>query len=81
MTDLRTRTPCDRAQFFDDFGKRHPVYAPFATPVYYNVASVILEYVVEAASNTTFDDFMRRKILGPLGMTNATIFPGPAEEA
>ncbi|RYP84710.1 hypothetical protein DL770_005162 [Monosporascus sp. CRB-9-2] len=73
--------PCDRAQFFDDFGKRHPVYAPFTTPVYSNVASVILGYVVEAVSNTTYDDFVRRKILGPLGMTNTTIFSGPAEDA
>ncbi|RYO83204.1 hypothetical protein DL762_006249 [Monosporascus cannonballus] len=45
--------PCDRAEFFNDFGKRHSAYVPFTMPVFSNVASVILGYVVDAVSNTT----------------------------
>ncbi len=71
--------PCDRAQFFRDFGKRDPVYAPFTTPVYSNVASAILSLVVEAASDGTYEDFVRGQILGPLGMTNTTVHSAPAE--
>lgn len=77
--------PCDRAQFFRDFGKRHPVYAPFTTPVYSNAASAVLSFVVEAvaapSSNTTYADFVQREILSPLGMTNTTIHSGPARDA
>ena len=73
--------PCGRAEFFRDFGKRHPVYAPHTTPVYSNVASSILSFVVEAASNTSYADFVAEHIFAPLGMTNTTIHRGPERDA
>ncbi|KAH9884337.1 beta-lactamase/transpeptidase-like protein [Xylariomycetidae sp. FL2044] len=72
---------CDRAEFFRDFGKRHPVYAPYTNPVYSNVASVILGFAVEAIANKTYDEYVHEAILGPLGMTNTTIFNGPGEDS
>ncbi|RYO76707.1 hypothetical protein DL766_004155 [Monosporascus sp. MC13-8B] len=57
--------PCDRAEFFNDFGKRHSAYVPFTMPVFSNVASVILGYVVDAVSNTTYDNSVRRNDPGP----------------
>lgn len=74
---------CNRAQFFRDFGKRHPVYAPFTTPVYSNAASSILSFVVEAAvsDNSTYAGFVQSEIFAPLGMTNTTIHSGPEQDA
>ncbi|KAI5859265.1 beta-lactamase/transpeptidase-like protein [Durotheca rogersii] len=73
--------PCDRAQFFRDFGKRHPVYAPFTNPVYSNVASVILGFAVEAITNATYDNYVKESIFEPLSMTNTTIFDAPKNDA
>ncbi|KAJ3571033.1 hypothetical protein NPX13_g5520 [Xylaria arbuscula] len=72
---------CTRAEFFRDFGKRHPVYAPFTNPVYSNVASSILGFAVESATNTSYDAYVQQAIFDPLGMTNTTIFEGPKERS
>ncbi|KAI0004412.1 beta-lactamase/transpeptidase-like protein [Xylariaceae sp. FL0662B] len=73
--------PCNRTQSFRDFGKRHPVYAPFTSPVYSNVASVILGFAVEAITNMTYNNYVKQSILEPLSMTNTTIFNGPENNA
>ncbi|KAI1073823.1 beta-lactamase/transpeptidase-like protein [Whalleya microplaca] len=73
--------PCNRTQFFRDFGKRHPVYAPFTNPVYSNVASVILGFAVEAITNMTYDNYVKQSVFTPLSMTNTTIFNGPENNA
>ncbi|KAI8625975.1 beta-lactamase/transpeptidase-like protein [Xylariaceae sp. FL1651] len=73
--------PCTRAEFFRDFGKRHPVYAPWTNPVYSNVASAILSFAVEAATNMSYDAYVQRAIFGPLGMTNTTISNGPKDRS
>ncbi|KAI1494928.1 beta-lactamase/transpeptidase-like protein [Biscogniauxia mediterranea] len=66
---------CSRTEFFRDFGKRHPVFAPFSpNAVYSNVASSILGFAVEAITNMTYDKFIHQSILAPLGMTNTSIF-------
>ncbi|KAI1801982.1 beta-lactamase/transpeptidase-like protein [Daldinia bambusicola] len=73
--------PCNRTEFFRDFGKRHPVYAPFTSPVYSNVASVILGYAVEAITNMTYEKYVKQSIFTPLSMTNTTIFNGPEKQS
>ncbi|KAI1473632.1 beta-lactamase/transpeptidase-like protein [Daldinia eschscholtzii] len=73
--------PCNRTEFFRDFGKRHPVYAPFTNPVYSNVASVILGYAVEAITNMTYEKYVKQSIFTPLSMTNTTIFNGPEKQS
>ncbi|KAI1760639.1 beta-lactamase/transpeptidase-like protein [Hypoxylon sp. FL1150] len=73
--------PCNRTEFFRDFGKRHPVYAPFTNPVYSNIASVILGFALEAITNMTYDGYVKESILAPLNMTNTTIFDGPEKDS
>ncbi|KAI1211156.1 beta-lactamase/transpeptidase-like protein [Annulohypoxylon truncatum] len=73
--------PCNRTEFFRDFGKRHPVYAPFTNPVYSNVASVILSFALEAITDTTYENYVRQSIFDPLSMTNTTIFTGPKKNS
>ncbi|KAI0168899.1 beta-lactamase/transpeptidase-like protein [Hypoxylon sp. FL1284] len=73
--------PCNRTEFFRDFGKRHPVYAPFTNPVYSNVASVILGFALEAITNMTYDGYVKQSIFAPLNMTNTTIFNGPEDDS
>ncbi|KAI1446504.1 beta-lactamase/transpeptidase-like protein [Annulohypoxylon stygium] len=73
--------PCNRTEFFRDFGKRHPVYAPFTNPVYSNVASAILGFAVEAIINTTYENYVKQSIFDPLSMTNTTIFTGPKKDS
>ncbi|KAI1820681.1 beta-lactamase/transpeptidase-like protein [Xylaria intraflava] len=72
---------CTRAEFFKDFGKHYPVYAPWTSPVYSNAASSILGFAIEAATNMTYDAYVKKAIFGPLGMTNTTIFTGPKDRS
>ncbi|KAK5635362.1 hypothetical protein RRF57_011074 [Xylaria bambusicola] len=72
---------CTRAEFFRDFGKRHPVYAPWTNPVYSNVASSILGFAVESATNMSYDAYVQQAIFDPLDMTNTTIFEAPKERS
>ncbi|KAK8099583.1 uncharacterized protein PG998_012824 [Apiospora kogelbergensis] len=64
--------PCAREEFFRDFGKRHPVYAPYTNVVYSNVGIGILGFVLEAVSGKPFDEYMRASILEPLGLKSTT---------
>ncbi|KAI0430797.1 beta-lactamase/transpeptidase-like protein [Xylaria sp. FL1042] len=72
---------CTRAEFFRDFGKRPPVYAPWTNPVYSNVASSILSFAIESATNMTYEAYVQQAIFGPLGMTNTTISHGPKKRS
>ncbi|KAI1102712.1 beta-lactamase/transpeptidase-like protein [Jackrogersella minutella] len=73
--------PCNRTEFFRDFGKRHPVYAPFTNPVYSNIGSVILGFAVEAITKMTYENYVQQSIFTPLSMTNTTIFNGPEKNS
>ncbi|KAI2628215.1 beta-lactamase/transpeptidase-like protein [Xylaria nigripes] len=73
--------PCTRAEFCQDFGKRHPVYAPWKSAVYSNVASSILGFAVESATKIKYDAYVEKAILSPLGMTNTTFFSAPKDES
>ncbi|KAF5574526.1 beta-lactamase [Fusarium subglutinans] len=74
VTGLNPETlpQCTRADFFRDFGIRHPVFAPGTAPVYSNIGIFLLSLVVEVVSQTTYDNFIQQNIFGPLGMTNTT---------
>jgi hypothetical protein len=70
---------CTREQFFRDFGKRSAVHPVFASPSYSNMASVLLGYAVEAATNKTYDAFMAEAVFEPLSLTSASVFSGPED--
>ncbi|KAF5230681.1 hypothetical protein FANTH_13750 [Fusarium anthophilum] len=74
VTGLNPETlpQCTRADFFRDFGIRHPVFAPGTAPVYSNIGIFLLSLVVEVVSQTPYDNFIQQNIFGPLGMTNTT---------
>ncbi|KAK8056927.1 beta-lactamase 2 [Apiospora rasikravindrae] len=63
-------SPCTTSEFYRDFGKHHPVYAPFTSVVYSNVGIGILALVIEAVSGKSFDDYIQDAILDPLGLTS-----------
>ncbi|OTA52746.1 beta-lactamase/transpeptidase-like protein [Hypoxylon sp. EC38] len=73
--------PCNRTEFFRDFGKRHSVYATFTNPVYSNAASAILGFAVESITNMTYEKYVKHSIFDPLSMTNTTIFNGPEKNS
>ncbi|KAK7969580.1 hypothetical protein PG988_008653 [Apiospora saccharicola] len=62
--------PCTTSELYRDFGKRHPVYAPFTSVVYSNVGIGILALVIEAVSGRSFDDYIQDAILDPLGLNS-----------
>lgn len=49
--------------------------------MYSNVASSILGFAVEAATNMTYDAYVQQTIFDPLGMTDTTISHGPEDRS
>lgn len=58
--------------FWDNFGKRSPVYSPWTSPIYSNVAFLILGLVIEEVSGQKFEDFVQEKVLDVAGMSSTT---------
>ncbi|KAI1365849.1 putative penicillin-binding protein [Xylaria arbuscula] len=69
--------PCNRQEYFQGILQRHPVFAPWTTPVYSNAGFRLLGYVLEALGRTTYNSLLQSKVLGPLGLadTSATYPP------
>ncbi|UPK93392.1 hypothetical protein LCI18_004327 [Fusarium solani-melongenae] len=63
---------CTVADFWANFGKRSPVYSPWTSPIYSNVAFLILGLVIEEVSRQKFEDFVQGKVLDVAGMTSTT---------
>lgn len=67
-----------KADFFDNFGKRPPVYAPFTTPVYSNIGTTLLGLVIESVTNHTYEDWIQQSIFDPIKM-NRSFLSSPSE--
>lgn len=52
------------------------IFEAGTTPAYSNYATALAGYIVERTSRMSFDDYVERNILQPLGMTHTT-FRGP----
>ncbi|RSL62640.1 hypothetical protein CEP54_005570 [Fusarium duplospermum] len=63
---------CTVPDFWDNFGKRSPVYAPWTSPIYSNVAFLILALVIEEVSGQKFEDFVQENVLDVAGMSSTT---------
>ncbi|KAI8657861.1 Beta-lactamase domain-containing protein [Fusarium keratoplasticum] len=63
---------CTVPDFWANFGKRSPVYSPWSSPIYSNVAFLILGLVIEEVSGQKFEDFVQEKVLDVAGMTSTT---------
>ncbi|ENH69818.1 Beta-lactamase-like protein 2 [Fusarium oxysporum f. sp. cubense race 1] len=62
---------CTKNYFFERFGERPPVYAPYAVnPVYSNVGFAIMGWVIEKVSGMPSGVFIKKEIWDPTGMKN-----------
>lgn len=67
------RSPCNESDFYQLIGNRPPVYAPGTTPIYSNIGTTLLGLVVENVTGQPFGDFVKQKVLDPLGMNRTSI--------
>lgn len=54
-------------------GNRAPIYAPYTTPAYSNVAYDLLGLVIERASGQSYGDYVQKQIFEPLNMTRTFV--------
>ncbi|KAF4501581.1 Beta-lactamase 2 [Fusarium agapanthi] len=64
--------PCDVQDFWDNFGKRPPTFAPWGNPVYSNIAFFIMSLVIERVSGESFEEFVQKNVLDVAGMNSTT---------
>ncbi len=57
------------------------VFPPGTVPAYSNYGTAVAGLIVEQVSGMPYETYLREKILGPLGMTHATIAQPPPELA
>ncbi|KAF5025719.1 hypothetical protein F66182_2186 [Fusarium sp. NRRL 66182] len=68
---------CEKSDFFERFGERPPVYAPFsANPVYSNTGWAIMGWIIEKLTGMPSGEFIEKNIWEPTGMRN-TYFSKP----
>lgn len=67
-----------KVDFFENFGKRPPVHAPFETPLYSNIGTTLLGLVIETVTNQTYEDWIQHTIINPIKM-NQTFLATPAD--
>ncbi|KIW35172.1 uncharacterized protein PV07_01886 [Cladophialophora immunda] len=59
---------CTWDDFFNNFGRRPPVYAPFTTPVYSNIGYALLGRVIENVSGKTYAAHLEDAIFAPANL-------------
>ncbi|KAI3336136.1 putative penicillin-binding protein [Ustulina deusta] len=64
--------PCTRQEYFQGVIQRHPVFAPWTTPIYSNAGFRILGYALEAMGGASYNSLVQSKVLGPLGLTDTS---------
>ncbi|KAH7310754.1 beta-lactamase/transpeptidase-like protein [Stachybotrys elegans] len=62
-------SPCTWDDFSNNYGKRVPMYGPYTTPIYGNMAYSILARVIERVSGQSYESYIQQSILEPLNMT------------
>ncbi|KAF2103616.1 beta-lactamase/transpeptidase-like protein [Rhizodiscina lignyota] len=65
--------PCSRQEFFNGLAAFHPVFPPFTTPVYSNVAFQLLGYAIESVTGRSFNDVLTTEVLKPLGASSTSL--------
>ena len=72
--ELITTNPA-KARAYDALLKEYMparIYAPGTTPAYYNYATSLAGYIVSRVSGMPFDDYLDRRVFGPIGMRMST---------
>ncbi|OAX84396.1 hypothetical protein ACJ72_01228 [Emergomyces africanus] len=70
--------PCTRRDMFAEFINHHPVFAPFSTAIYSNVAFDIMSYAVEEFTGVAFEKSVERSVIDPLKLKRFSIQTPPA---
>ncbi|KAF3058526.1 hypothetical protein GL218_05924 [Daldinia childiae] len=65
--------PCNEEDFWENFGKRDPTFAPYTTPMYSNTAFYLLSLVIESVSGLPFNDFVQKNVVDLVGMTRTSL--------
>ncbi|KAI1462680.1 beta-lactamase/transpeptidase-like protein [Annulohypoxylon moriforme] len=65
--------PCHEQDFWDNFGKRYPVFSPYAKPLYSNTAFYILSLVIQAITGNPYSEFVQKHVLEPVGTRYTTL--------
>ncbi|KAJ5591594.1 uncharacterized protein N7459_001963 [Penicillium hispanicum] len=63
----------NESNFWNDMGNRAPIYAPYTTPAYSDVAYDILGLVIERVSGQSYGDYVQKQIFEPLNMTRTFV--------
>ncbi|KAI1207324.1 beta-lactamase/transpeptidase-like protein [Annulohypoxylon truncatum] len=69
---LGSLPPCHEQDFWDNFGKRSPVFDPYTSPLYSNTAFYILSLVIEAIAGYPYSKFVKKHVLEPIGTRDTT---------
>lgn len=59
--------------FLQGLNRRHPIYAPFTTPVYSNAAFQLLGYVLENVTGLPYEVVVQKTIFDPLGLRHSSV--------
>lgn len=59
-------------EFLNGLAQRHPIFAPFSTPIYSNDAYQILTYALEGITNRTFEAMFQKDLVEQLGLTGTS---------
>ncbi|KAI1058907.1 hypothetical protein LB507_004033 [Fusarium sp. FIESC RH6] len=60
---------CTKKDFYERFGERAPIYAPFeSNPVYSNTGWALMGFIIEKVSGMPSGDFIKKHIWDPVGM-------------
>ncbi|CAG8982145.1 hypothetical protein HYALB_00003237 [Hymenoscyphus albidus] len=63
---------CTRAQFFEGFVNRHPIYAPSTAASYSNVEYMIFAYALENITGIPIQTLVESAIFSPLNLTGSS---------
>ncbi|PGG99659.1 hypothetical protein GX51_06214 [Blastomyces parvus] len=69
--------PCTRSELFAEFMDHHPVFAPFSTAIYSNVAFNIMGYALERITGVPFEKSVKRSISDRLKLKRFSIETPP----
>ncbi|OCL06944.1 putative beta-lactamase [Glonium stellatum] len=73
-------TSCSRQQYLKGVLSRHPVTAPFNTPIYSNAGYAILGYVIETVTGKDFSEAITSGIYQPLNLSRSSLLAPPTND-
>ncbi|ORX99283.1 beta-lactamase/transpeptidase-like protein [Clohesyomyces aquaticus] len=66
-------SPCGRSDLLAGLTSEKPQTASFNTPIYSNAGFVLLGYVLENITNSTYAEAMQELVFGPLNLTRTSV--------